>query len=288
MTYMERSTKMSSCNTPIDAFQAEDGSLDVSSRYKQLMQDTLSEDSLYIRAKDTMYANFDKLNLTAEEKAKLVSEHVAMMTSQLSGAAMQTALQWEKEERDGAYTLAKVKAETENAIAQSELIAEQVCQAQKQTELICAQITATVSGTFRENGMPTGYTADGCTPTGLDDTGLKYHQTKQVEAATYQSYADAFRKSGVVKIGADTTNNNMMKGLSGDDDGFTNQQAKNAERQRIGFEDSKRNHAANSAAAMIGQLLSSETLSVNNQQDIDRWRESIDYLNDSHSSTSEL
>ena len=275
---------MSTCNITPTPFQSEDGTLDVSGKYKQLMQDTLSDDSLYIRAKDTMRVIFNDLQLTEKEKATIASEHVAMMTSQLSGAAMQTALHWEKEERDGAYTLAKVKAETETALAQKELMAEQVCQMQKQTELTCAQITATISGTFRENGVPTGYEADGCKPTGLDDTGLKFHQTKQVMGATYQVYADAYRKSGMVTIGVDTADN-VSKGIAGDDGGYTNQQVKNAERQRIAYEDSKSNHAANSAATMIGQLLSSETLSASNAQDIDRWRVAVDKLNTPHSST---
>ena len=269
---------MSTCNQTIDSYQSEDGKLEVSEKYTQLMQDSISEDSLYMRTKDTFKVIFDELQITESEKAQLVAQNMATMATQLSAAAMQTALAWETSERDGAYSLAKIKADTEVALAQKELVAEQICQAQKDTELKCAQVTATISSSFRENGVPTGYEADGCRPTGLDDTGLKYHQTKQVEGATYQVYADAFRKSGVVQIGTDI-NDSQIKGLSGDDDGYTNQQSKNAERQRAAYNDSMANHAANSAATMIGQLLSSETLSSSNEQDIARWRTSIDYLN---------
>ncbi len=275
---------MSTCNITPTPFQAEDGTLDVSVKYKQLMQDTLSDDSLYIRAKNTFKVIFDDLQLTEIQKAELVSQHVAGMTSQLSGAAMQTALSWSKEERDGAYTLAKIKAETELAMAQALKAEEEICLTQKQTEKMCADITATISGSYRENGIPTGYEADGCKPTGLDDTGLKFHQTKQVMGATYQIYADAFRKSGIVQVRADT-NDDVVKGMVGDDDGYTNQQSKNAERQRIAYEDSKLNHAANSSATMIGQLLSSETLSTNNAQDIELWRETVAKLNTPHSTT---
>ena len=248
---------MSSCNTTIDDFQSQDATLKVSEKYTQLMQDSLSEDSLYIRAKDTFKVIFDDLQLTEMQKAELVSQHVASMTTQLSASAMQTALMWTKEERDGAYALAKVKAETEVALAQKELVAEQICKMQKDVELTCAQITATISGSFRDNGVPIGYEADGCKPTGLDDTGLKYHQTKQVEGATYQVYADAYRKSGVVQIGTDITDNNV-KGLSGDEAGFTNQQIQNAERQRIAYEDSKINHMVNGSATLLGQQAASD------------------------------
>ena len=248
---------MNSCNTQIDPFLKEDAELDVSSKYKQLMQDTLSSESLYTRAKDTFKVVFDDLQLTEKDKAQLVSEHVASMTTSLSGAAMQTALSWEKEERDGAYTLAKVKAETEVALANSEKIAEEICKMQKETALVCAQITATISGSFRDNGIPTGYEADGCKPTGLDDTGLKYEQTKLAQATTYQTQADAFRKSGVVQIGIDISDN-MFKGLSGDTDGYTYQQSLNSERQRQAYEDSKINHLLNAVDVVTGQMMSAE------------------------------
>ena len=252
---------MSTCNVASDDFEREDGTLDVSVKYKQLMQDTLSDDSLYLRAKDTFKVVFDDLQSNELQKAELVSQHIASMAISLSSSAMQTALSWSKEERDGAYTLAKIKAETEVALAQKELVAEQICQMQKDTELKCAQILATVSGSFRENGIPIGYEADGCRPIGLDDTGLKYHQTKQVEAATYQAFADAYRKSGIVQIGTDIQDN-VTKGLSAPVDkitsGYTNQQTLNAERQRQAYEDSKMNHMLNSTGVVTGQMLSAE------------------------------
>jgi len=279
---------MSSCNTSIPPFQSEKGELSISDKYIQLMRDTVSEDSLYVRAKDTFKVVFEELQLTEIEKAKLISEHIASITMQLSATAMQTAVLWAKEERDGVYALAKLKADTTLAMTNSLKAEEEICLVQKQTQLVCANITATISGTYRENGKPTGYEADGCTPTDIQDEGLKYHQTKQVEGATYQIYSDSYRKSGVVRVGIDTADN-MTKGLSGPIDpitgGYTNQQTINAERQRIAYEDSKRNHAANSAATMIGQLLSSEQLSATNEQDVARWRESIDFLNTSHTST---
>ena len=239
----------------------------------------MSDDSLYMRAKDTMKVQFDDLQMSEPQKAEIVAQHVASMTTSLSSTAMQMALSWAKEERDGAYDLAKVKADTERALADALKAKEEICLVQKQTESQCANIEATIAGSIRENGKVATYdSTNTCKPTELVAEGLKYEQTKQVEGATYQIYADAFRKSGKVQIGTDTTDT-VTKGLSGDDDGYTNQQSKNAERQRVAYEDSKRNHAANSASAMIGQLLSSETFSDENKEDVDRWRASIDYLN---------
>ncbi len=265
-----------SCDITVPSFQRANGALDVSTYYKQLMQDSLSDDSLYMQAKDTFTVIFEDLQITEKEKAQILAEHVASMTTQLSAAAMQTALQWTKEERDGEYTLAKVQADAEVSMANALKAKEEICLVEKQTELACANITATLSGTYRENGMPSGM--DGCEPTGLKDEGLKYFQTRQVEAATYKEYADAYRKSGTVTIGLD--NDSVLKGLAGNTDpitgGYTNQSTLNAERQRVGFEDSKVSHAANASASMIASMLSSE-IPVQ-EQDVDRWREAVDRL----------
>ena len=269
-----------SCDIPVDGFQREVGTLDVSAKYIQLMQDSMSEDSLYIRAKDTFKVIFDDLQITEKEKAQIVSEYISTMTTSLSSVAMQTALQWTKEERDGAYTLAKVKADTEVALANAAKTKEEICLVTKQTELQCANILATVSGSYRENGKPTAYAQDGCTPTGLDDTGLKYHQTKQVEAAAYQTFADAFRKSGVVMLGTDE-DDQVYKGLSGDvgeiTSGYTRQQTLNAERQRVAYEDAKRNHAVNASATMMGQMYAIDEDADNEVKAI--FKNSLEYLN---------
>jgi hypothetical protein len=274
---------MSTCNINIDPFQAEDSSLDVSDKYTRLMRDTLGEDSLYARAKDTISILFKDLQITEAEKAKLISEYVAQMSVSLSSQAMQTALMWEKEERDGAYALAKIKADTEILLANAKKVEQEICLAEKQTEQTCANITSIVSASIRDNGKPTGFEADGCTPTGLEEDGLKYYQTQQSKADSYSRYADAYRKSGVVEVGTDIADG-LTKGLSGDEAGYTHQQEINAERLRVAYEDSKRNHAANSSATMISGMLSAEI--APNEQDVQRWRDAVDYLNHSHSSTS--
>ena len=75
------------------------------------MQDSLSEDSIYMRAKDTYAVIFKDLQITEKEKADIIAGSVNSIVASLSSASMQTALSWAKEERDGAYTLAKVKAD---------------------------------------------------------------------------------------------------------------------------------------------------------------------------------
>ena len=283
---------MTKCDVTIDPFTREDGALDISSKYIKLMQDTMCEESLYDRAKETLFHQFDDLQLTEKEKAGFVVDFVSKLTTEMSKSSMAVALSWAKEERDGAYNLASIKAQVENAAVTAEKTKEEVCLVQAQVKKVCADIEVTIAGSIRDNGLVTGYDpSNPCKPAHLDDSGLKYHQTKQVEADKYKIYADAYRKSGVVGMGNDPQDG-FVKGLSGTTHdqageiaGYTAQQTANAERQRIAYEDSKRNHAANSSASMIGQLLAAEVFSNENEQDVNRWRSAVDFLNTSHSST---
>ena len=278
---------MSDCNKHVDKFSREDGGLSVIEKYEGLMLSTLSEDSLYARSKETFFAVFDKLNVTDSEKASMVSHNIMQLTTQLSASAMQSAVMWAKEERDGQYQLALIKAQTDVAYAQAAKTQEEICIVDKDIELKCAQIEAAIAGSIRDNGKVTSYVqdADGdtCRPKTLESAGLKYAQTKQVEADSYRLFADAYRKSGVVVIGEDS-NDSVRKGLSGDADGYTWQQKQNAERQRIAYEDSKLNHAVNSSASMIGQMLSAEV--APDPDTLGNWRNAMTRLLVPHSTTS--
>jgi hypothetical protein len=273
---------MADCNVTIDGFVSLDGTLDVSAKYKQLMLDTLGEDSIYERSKLTMLALYDDLNLTSAEKAALATQNISQVVGTLSAAAMGNAIQWAKEERDGGYQLAQMKAQVENLNASYEKIKADICLAEKQKDLMCAQILATTADSVRKNGHVTLFGADGCSVEQLDNSGLLYHQTKQVEAATYQANADTYRKSGVVTIGTDT--DGVVKGIAGNDYGYTQAQIEFSERQQIAFEDSKTSHAVQGSSSMIGQMLTAEI--APNAEDVQRWRDAMDKLLTPHSTTS--
>jgi len=282
---------MSSCNVSIDNFSPENGELNVIEKYENLMQSTLGDDSLYTRSKETLFQLFDKLNITDGEKAQLASQNIMQLSMQMSSVAMQSAVAWAKEERDGNYQLALIKAQTENMLATVEKTKEEICVLREEEKLKCVTIEATMAASIRENGRASAYDPDDpCRPIALEDEGLKYYQTKQVQADSYRISADTYRKSGVVKIGVDP-DDSILKGLDGTTHtshgtaaGYTVQQTENAERQRIAYEDSKINHAANSSAAMIGQMLSAEVAPAD--ADVQRWRDALDRLLTKHSTTS--
>ncbi|RLG28810.1 hypothetical protein DRO03_08900 [Methanosarcinales archaeon] len=264
--------------------------MEVIEKYEALMVSTLGDESLYTRAKETLFHQFEQLQLTEKEKAGLTAEFVTKFSLGMSQASMQTALSWSKEERDGPYQLALVKANTENALAGYEKIKEEICLLQKEDELKCVTIEATMAASLRENGRVKTYDADEpCKPIAMEDEGLKYFQTKQVQADSQRIFSDTYRKSGVVQLGIDP-DDAVFKGLTGNTHnedgelaGYTAQQTANAERTRIAFEDSKVNHAANSSASMIGQMLSAEVAPAD--ADVQRWRDAVDRLLDTYHTT---
>ncbi len=285
-------------------YQVEDGTLNVIKKYEELMQTTLDKSSIYMRAKDTMYEQFKDLQITEKEKAGLIADYVLKFSTDMSAASMSSALKWAQEERDGQYTLAKIEADTKKSTADTTLVEAQTDKVAIEKDLVCAQITKTIAESIRQNGRVETYEeGDTCRPKTLFAEGLLFHQDEQVQADTYTRYADAYRKSGVVQIGSQNTpvintewvddgqqtdpdvNGNSMyiyvtdgytKGLAGDSAGYTHQQEINAERLRISYEDSKVNHAANSAASMIGQMLTAEV--TPKEQDVQRWRDAMDRL----------
>ncbi len=286
---------MATCDITVDSFQTEDGELVVIEKYNNLMDATLGDTSLYTRAKETLLFQFEDLQLTEKEKAALVTDFISKFSIELSKVSMATALSWAKEELEAPYSLAKAKADTENAIMQNEKIKEEICVLRKEDELKCVTIEATSAQSIRENGRVATYKlnddgTDSCHADTLETEGLKYYQTRQVEADSYRIFADSYRKSGVVGIGTDPQDQ-VEKGMtgttheeSGEMAGYTTQQIANAERQRMAYEDSKMNHAANSAASMVGQMLSTENEVYS--QDVQRWRTAVDNLLVRHNTTS--
>ena len=177
---------------PIKPSKNEDDSLDVISRYKKLMVASTGDDSLYEISKKSIWELSKELNMTEEERMKIVSTQITEMTKALSTSAMSVALGWAKEDAGVGYSTAILKATAEKTTTEAELIALKKCTEENSSTLVCANIEATISGSIRENGRVELYSKDDpCKPIELYDEGLKWEQTEQVEASTYQILADA-------------------------------------------------------------------------------------------------
>ena len=264
-------------NVPTGTLTGISGELDVIDKYSSLMKATMDDDSLYERTKDTFFELFKDLELDADKKAEMVADSIAKLSIQLSATSMQTALSWAKEERDGIYSMSILSHQAKKIEAEVLLALAQICNMENDTELKCAQKQVAISGSLRENGPVASWKngdIETCIPLTLEDKGLKYEQTKMVTAQTYGLLSDTYMKNGVVTI-------NSATGLPESQDGVgkVSEEIRFSERQRVSFEDSKRNHAANAASQMISGLIATETVIGNHQDLVDKWTEAMSYLN---------
>lgn len=74
--------------------------LDVLEKFECLMKEAVSSESVYIRTKETITQYFKDSSLNSNDKANAIASILGTMSSSVTGAAMQTALQWASTERD--------------------------------------------------------------------------------------------------------------------------------------------------------------------------------------------
>ena len=134
---------MSSCQVTIPSASEGKSNLGVSEKYLQLMQDTLSDDGLYVRAKETLFQQFKDLQITEDVKAKIVAEFVSKFSIDMSAQAMSAAVNWAKEERDGGWALTLAEAKANLAAVEIVKTTEEICVIEKDIALKCAQVEAT-------------------------------------------------------------------------------------------------------------------------------------------------
>lgn len=74
--------------------------MEVLPKFECLMQKSVDGESIYIRAKETMEAAFKDYNMNSADKAQIVANVIGTMSSNITAAAMQTALQWATREKE--------------------------------------------------------------------------------------------------------------------------------------------------------------------------------------------
>lgn len=252
-----------------------DGTLNVTPKIKALTEEILGPDSVYMRAKDTFKELVDERHLSETEYAQIASQFISQLAVTTIQQVITSAMQWATQEKESAYKLAAEKAQAELILANIEKTKYEISKIEKDIEVEQANITATLATSIRKNGRIAQYKDDGYTPISLYDEGSEYTQMKAVEAQRYNILAETYRKNGVVTTSIDE-NDGIQKGISGDNAGYTKAQEDFARRQILSFEDSKRNHAANAASQMIGQLLSGDIAPADTY--VQHWKNAMNYL----------
>lgn len=114
--------------------------LDVISKQRQLVDEALGPDSIYIRMKETLLDLLNDGSIKGTDKAKVVGETIAQMSASITANVMNTGLAWAEAEK----RLALQKEELEkqlDILEQNKLLAEnQVADTLASTQLKQAQL----------------------------------------------------------------------------------------------------------------------------------------------------
>ena len=267
------------------------GDLNVTSIYKELMVASTGQGSTYIKAKETMLEYFTTVNLSEIQKAEMLSNLVVSIAGQTTAHMLDIAVKVATENRDAPYILGKTRAETELAQSQKLKIDNDAKTSAAQTKKLEADINATII-----NGWKTQ--ADIVTKNGINmstqtisnpilsstsvsnELAIDYVQAKNVVASTYTALSSSCLKDGFTTV-TTTASTGEITGLTNNtvySSILTGAQINVAVRQKQGFDDNMRQHAANSAANTIGLMISTENTALISQSLYDSWDAALGYL----------
>lgn len=157
-----------------------DTTLDVVSKYNELVQEALGDESLYSRMKENLVDLLADGNLKATDKAKTIADAVSHMAVGLSGQVMDTAIKWAAQEKEMVLKKAELEYRLEVLDKESAKVEQDVENAKEAKKLAQAK-------RLREYGVAT---LDGNgNVTGLSDAGSVYQQQKLVEKQIEQGTA---------------------------------------------------------------------------------------------------
>ena len=263
--------------------------LQVLEHYKELMKTSTEDDSIYLKAKDTITSYVDSENFTLKEKADIVSKTIVDMTTQMTAQAMSTALQIATENRDAPYALTKVRVDTELTDAQRKNAEQEHELLVQREDEVQAKIDTTIIGgwniqanMYRDTGFNTSNLSTGnaiLVHTGTkEEIGIKTQQYKTSQADTYSKWAGAIQANGFVPY---SLNSSGMPTGNLSSEGMVAEQTRVAERQRYAFDDNMRQHVLNSSASMLGVMIGSEAFetAAAYTPHLDKWDEAAEFLN---------
>jgi len=276
---------MATCTVKLDLAEIDDK---VIKYYKELMDASTAQDSIYLKAKETLNAILDEAGLDSREKSTILSQTIGNMVNGLSTQAMQGAIDLAKDDRDAEYVLAKLCADTELTQIQKDKVTIDIADTEAAINSKIAQRWLTQAQLYRDFGViPDNLVFSHEELDNIDyneDYGTKYQEVRLAKANVYGSYAASYRQNGVVLPSIDSEGL-LLERTSADSDGLVYWQTKVAKRNEEGFDDNMRQHVANSSATMISMLLSTEASKIDYTPYLDNWSNAITYLNTTKNET---
>lgn len=269
-----------------------DTSMDVISKYKQLVEASANGESLYVRAREVIKALKEDNLITNGDEGTAIAQVVAQLSGSASSQAMSTALAWESAEKE----LVLKKEELEKKI---DLLKIEATKAEYDADLAKLTKNAAEAKMIREYGANIVY-VNGSVAT-LPDEGRAYEEIKSMKQATLNAEATNYgikaqteqAYASIHKLVADTyVNHGMYSGYTVAENGITGTQKLStgyvtlsemnrvvAGEQAKGYVLNAYSNAASSSAGMIGTLVAAEIPGLDPTQYLQTWKSAVDKLN---------
>ena len=267
-------------------------SLDVVSKYKQLVEASANGESLYVRAREVIKALKEDNLITNGDEGTAIAQVVAQLSGSASSQAMSTALAWESAEKE----LVLKKEELEKKI---DLLKLEATKAEYDADLAKVTKNAAEAKMIREYGANIIY-VNGSVAT-LPDEGRAYEEIKSMKQSTLNAEATNYgikaqteqAYASIHKLVADTyVNHGMYSGYTVAENGITGTQKLStgyvtlsemnrvvAGEQAKGYVLNAYSNAASSSAGMIGTLVAAEIPGLDPTQYLQTWKSAVDKLN---------
>lgn len=268
-----------------------DTTLDVSSKYNELIERVTDGDSIYVRTKEALLAIFDDGAIDSGDKAQVLTQVMAQLNASVVTAAMGTALQWAAQEKQ--LTLQKLEMSYK-----LDLLVEQTAGQTLQNDAILADKQLKQAQMLRQYGTPT-LDADKDVVS-LDSTGKVYEEIRlvkqeilnkeadnlviqatenKVNAEVHKTVADTYVNYGTFNGYVLTENGITGVSKTSTHDTLSDNQKDIADQQSKGYVYNAWSNAASSTASMIGVLLSSDNGGAVTTADAELWRTAVTKLN---------
>lgn len=249
--------------------------LDVISKQRQLVDEALGPDSVYIRMKETLLDLVEKGDIKGQDKAQLISQTITQMSASITANVMNTGLAWAEAEK----RLALQKEELEkqlDILIQNKLLAEnQVANSLVDRQLKQAQILRNYGTPSKDSDgnvvMLANEGKEYLTMENIEaDTSNKAIQGEVLTATKEQNWAQTHKliADTYVNHGVFTWTNLNDKGLSGVNKtnvGYvtlSDLQKQVSKEQARGYVYNAWANAASAGASMLGTLAGAELESI--------------------------
>ena len=268
--------------------------LDVLSKYTKLINEAMSGDSPYIRAKETLEEMFKDNDVPQDSKGEILAGLISSMNTSIMTTSMNTALAWASKEKELEFK----KLELEKQV---QILQNQIEQTKAEADKIVNSDLIQQAESLRQHGKMTVVNGK---VVGLSAEGLMYENTELTKEKTKseqktQDLSEAKVKelyAGVNKIVADTyVNYGMFTGYTIAENGVTGimdvtplgyttlskTQIAIGKEQAKGYAWNAWSNVASGLGSTIGVALTSETdiFSGSNGDILTEWKDTISKMN---------